>query len=260
MSSRTRRRILGLTVFQLFVLACLGILALSISGAGFWYIANTAGLIPTPVVTLTATLTPTLTLTPTFTPFPTATFTPVRTPTPRVLIPEGWNQYDTGEVEMWLPPAFQWVDDPPAFFQEWAAAFKKAGRDDLAEPLKKNLPEYKMLFQGYTEARSLFIPAISLDASPLNDTTLEQWVANSFATLPEGFFVAQRTSFEMEKYSARRVVVEANLNSLYLGYAHYFISDGNNVWHVTCTAHIREFYTLLPLFDQIVQTFRLPAP
>ncbi len=258
--SRRSRRILGLTVFQLVVLTCLGGLTLAVLAGGFWYVSTTAGLFPTPIVLPSATPTPTWTLTPTLTPFPTATITPLRTPTPRVLIPEGWAQYNTGEVEMWLPPEFQWVDDPPALYKDLSAAFKKAGRDDLAAPLEKNPPEYKMLFQGYTPGRLLFIPTVSLDATLLTTSTLDRWVEQAFATLPDGFFVAQRMPFEMEKYSARRVVVEANLNSLYLGYAHYFIYDGANVWHVICTAHIREFYTLLPIFDQIVQTFRLPTP
>jgi hypothetical protein len=257
--NRRSRRILGLTVLQLAILACLALLTLGVVGGGFWYVSTTAGLFPTPTVLPSATLTPTLTLTPSLTPFPTATVTPLHTPTPRVLIPEGWSQYNTGEVEMWLPPEFQWVDDPPALYREVSAIFKKIGRDDLAAPLEKNPPEYKMLFQGYTQARALFIPIISMDASTMTAPTLDRWVEQTFATLPEGFFVAQRAPFELEDYSARRVVVEANLNSLYLGYAHYFVYDGANVWHVICSAHIREFYTLLPLFDQIVQTFRLPA-
>jgi len=66
----------------------------------------------------------------------------------------------------------------------------------------------------------------------------------------------ERRPYPHGAYQAERVWLESSLSNTSLGQVMYFIHAGSNVWVITCYTHFNEFYTRLPIFDQIASTFR----
>ena len=107
MNTKRTKRYLGMTVVQLVILGCLALVACGTVAGGLMFASSsTSGggisLFPSPV--------PSSTPQPTSTPFLTETPAPTPTETQipyEELIPSGWNQYATTNIELWLPPQFE---------------------------------------------------------------------------------------------------------------------------------------------------------
>lgn len=261
MTRKRSRRILGMTVAQIFILLCLGCILLSTFGAGAWMVAGSMGLTfsagptaapaPTSTPALTATLQPTITstrpptLTPTITPIPYESYVPI-----------GWKQFRTEKVEIWLPENFAFVDNPELFHEEMMAAYSQIGLADLARQRQKNLLVYELLFRHGPPLGSHYVPSVFVKEFARNGLTLSQFVDKAIAALETNSTLVERRDFEFFEMRGERVMVQANYNNVYVNFIYYLVQDGNTIWEVGSDAHLNDFYSFESAFDEIAKTFR----
>ena len=255
MSSKQANRYFGMTIAQLAILGCLGLVACGTIAGGLLFVNGSTGgglsLFPSPV--------PSSTPQPTFTPY--LTETPAPTPTVTLipyeeLIPSGWNQYTTTSIELWLPPQFNPINVEQEH-QNRIDLYKKLGYDDVAKELEETPPAYVFWFEVSEPSTTLYSTNITIGPDLMDAENLDTYLDQEYAGGPQEFVVVNRQEFVVGNYEARRWLLEANLNNIYIGVAQYAIFDGTNVWIINCGSHFNEFYSWLPEFDKIARTFRL---
>ena len=255
MSRKRAKRYLGMTVIQLLILSCLALVACGTLAGGFVYLSGATGgggfsVFPSPVPSSTPepTFTPYLTETPTL--VPTATLIPYES-----LIPSGWDQYTTATIELWVPPQLQPVD-VEVERQARIEFYKDLGYADLARDLEMNPPAYVFWFKQSEPGTSPYPANITLESLLMNADSLDTFLDQRFANLPQEFIVVNRQEFQVGGYAARKVTLEVNLSDVYIGMVQYAIFDRTNVWMITCSSYFNDFYTWLPEFDKVAHTFR----
>lgn len=259
-ASRRKKRYLGMTVIQLIVLGCLVVAACGTIGAGVWLVTSSlssggVGLVAPAPVQPTATFPP---------PEPaataTATLVPTQTPIPyESLIPDGWEQYRTDKIEIWLPPDYQ-SEDVGVGLRNAIQTYKDLGRDDLAQKLENGPPAYELWFNNRNPATGGFKTSVTVSSVLMSGNSLDEYLDELYFDLTMDIHVVDRRVFKIQNYEARRTTIETAPGSLDIITSEYAIADGTFVWFITCTATLNDFYTLQPTFDQIARTFRFVAP
>ncbi len=255
MNQLQSKRIFGMTITQMVILGCLALMACGTVFGGLFFVSGSMGgsfsMLPSPV--------PTSTVQPTFTPYltQTPTLTPTATDIPyEDLLPEGWDQYTTDSIELWVPPRFEVVDIEEER-QKRIQFYEDLGYDDIAEELEDNPPTYVYWFKDSEPNTTLFIPNITIEPLLMTAENPDNFIDQENAKLPQEFIVVNRQDFQVGGYEARRLLLEANLNNAYIGVVNFVIFDGTNIWSINCGSHFTEFYTWLPEFDKMARTFRV---
>lgn len=227
-------RYFGMTTMQIGILAGLGAAACLLfamlgrfvlqRGTGFAPLAAQ----PTPVPQSTST------------PFVLPTLTPMATPTPvpyELLIPDGWLQFKTALVELWLPKEF------------------KPGDPKLFQDLTTVSPE--MFLTGVTSKTSLYNILVLVAYEPLTASSLDDHLDAQFASARSQIQVAEKNNVSVNSLNGIRVIYEMRSNNIDMTAVDYALLDGGTVWSVMYIAQINDFYEMLPTFEKSVKTFRI---
>jgi len=256
MNSKKSKRYLGMTALQLAILGCLAFVACGAIAGGVFFVSSG----PTgPGISIFPSREPSSTPQPTMTPFlsETPTIPPTATLVPyEELIPNGWNQYTTNSLELWLPTQFEQADVGQER-QDRIDLYEQLGYDDIARELEENPPAYVLWFKVSEPGSTLYITDLTVETVLMDAPSLDEFLDREYASLPQEFILVNRQEVSVGNYEARRALLEANLSNVYIGVAQYAIFDGVNVWFITCGSNFNEFYTWLPEFDKIARTFRL---
>ena len=229
------RKFFGLSLSQLGILAGLaGVACLLFGLVGWFALRGKAGFLGrspqnTPVIRATSTMIVIPTLTPTQTP----------TPAPyEMLIPNGWEQFKTELVEIWLPSSFKPGD--PKLLSDWT---------------KLAVPE--LIMTGSTAKSSLYQMLVTVSYEPLTTNSLDAFLDSKVAKFPTEVRVAERRKVSVNSTDAVRFVFETRSNNIDIDVLAYVFLDGSTVWYVEYGAQINEFYEMLPTFEDSIKTFRI---
>lgn len=229
------RKYFGMTLRQVGILGGLAgifILLVCISG---WFVLRNIRLgfsqpptqAPTPTFTLTPLTAPTIT--------PTITQTPVPY---EQLIPNGWVQYKTGLVEIWLPPNF-----------------KKADASLLGDISNLAIPE--LVLSEVKSKTSLYNMLAGISYEPLVGDSFDSFLDGKLAQIPPDIRLTERRKISLNAQDVVRLMFEFRSNNTYVDDLTYVFQDGGTVWYVEYIAQINEFYDNLPIFEQSAKTFRI---
>jgi hypothetical protein len=230
-----KRKFFGMTSSQLGILAGLAGAACLLFGLAGWFaLRGKAGPLqgapetaPIPQATSTMIVIPTLTATQTPTPLPY-----------EMLIPNGWAQFKTGLVEIWLPSNFKLGDSKL-----------------LSESANFAAPELIM-----TKAASkswLYQMLVTVSYEPLKTDSLDAFLDSKVAKFPAELRVAERRNVSVNSTDAIRLLFETRSRNVDIDILTYVFLDGRTVWYVAYGAQINEFYDMLPTFENSVKTFRI---
>jgi hypothetical protein len=229
----SNRKYLGMTIPQLGILVGLaGALLLILCVAG-WLIfgGGLSSASPQPIPT-TAVPTVTLIVTPTITPTPAPTAIPYEQ-----LIPQGWKQYRTSLVEIWLPAAFKETKSLPK-----GLAMAAVPELILSQPASKTV-QY---------ARSIVI-----SYEPLTTDSLDSFLDLKIQSLPSPARVTGRNNDLLNTTAVIKVSIETRVDTLDMNELLYVFQDGGTVWYVAFFTQINEFYANVEMFEKSALTFRL---
>ncbi len=230
--STPKPRRFGMTQGQLAIVACLALIALGLIGFAGWTMFGgslSGGLIPGFPAQQEAPATISLV---TWTPGPTQAPTSVSTATPvpyEALIPEGWIQFKSGKVEVWMPATFKKTDPGDSLI---------AAIDTV-------------------QSESGFRPVVNLSKEIAAGKDMDAYIQDGLKNLPREMTYLERKKFTIGSYEAMRLRVETIIDDLPAESSIYLIKDGDTFWDITCTTYINDFYTWLPTFDKLARTFRL---
>jgi len=227
------RKYFGMTTKQIAILAGLAVGACLLFAAGGWLLLRGgAGMFTrapqyTPIPQLTST------------PFVIPSLTPTETPTPvpyELLVPEGWVQFKTTLVEIWLPKGFK---------QD-----KKAN-----DPADLAPPELQMA--GTTSQSPLSHLMVMISYEPLAAASLDAHLDGDLANLPADTLLTERRKVTVNSVDAVQMLFETRYEGFDINMRTYVFLDGGTIWFVQYLAQINEFYTMLDTIDASVKTFRV---
>ncbi len=228
------RKYFGMTTTQIAILAGLAVAACLLFAVAGWLVLRGLGDSPpppqnTPIPQSTATpfLLPTLT--------PTETLTPVPY---EMLIPEGWVQFKTALVEIWLPKGFK---------QQ-----KPKASDDLSASMTLDLE----VVRPPSKKVSLNPVIVMVSYEPLVAESLDAYVEGLPAQLSADVHVAAKRKVTINSVDAILILLEMKIDSDDVNDQVYVFQDGGTVWFIQYIAQINEFYDMLPTFEQSIKTFR----
>lgn len=220
------KKYFGMTVKQLGIVGGLAIVACLLFGVlGISILRRGMGLSRSPQSAPTAVSTATMIVIPTLTPTVTATPVPYEQ-----LIPEGWKQFKTTLVEIWLPPTFKSV--------------------------KMNLKEELAAESGDSKT-SLYKMRAIVGFDALAGKTLDEYIDGTLPTIDPTFHAVERRKVSVNGTEAIRMLFEGRVDSVDVNELVYVMPDGDTAWYVFYAAQINEFYETLSLFEESIKTFRV---
>ena len=256
MRKPSKKRIFGMTIAQLAILGCLSLVAIGIIYGGFIFISSSTtpsgpAAPPTsaPPLALEPTITPDLTELDGFSPTATLVLGEFE-------IPPDWKQYTTSRFEVWLPSQFESVN-VDIEREERIASYREQGYEFLAGKLESDTFDYRFWFNFPRPDTDVFGTNIIVKEDVLPTLTLDEYVDEAYGNGLEGFEVSNRQEFTVQDLEARRILLDANLNGNAISVAEYVITDGVNLWIISCGSSLEEFFTRLPEFDRVARSFRL---
>ena len=259
MSRKKSRHIFGMTGAQLAVLAILSVIAIGVIFGGFIFISSTTqsgglALLPTAAQEVPAEA-PQAQTTPDLTDITSLSLTATLIPS-EVQIPPDWKQYSDSRIELRVPPQFAPVDID-AQRQERINFFREQGAGFLATQLEEDFFDYRFWLNFSQPSTVTFVTSVIVKADFLPTETLAEYVDQAYGEDLQGVEVVDRQVYPIEGLDAERILMVANLNDVSLGVAEYAVTDGINLWIISCWSDFDEFYTWLPEFDRVARSFRL---
>ncbi len=234
-SMTPNRKYFGMTTTQLAILAGLaGAVCLLFVVAGSLILrGGLGGSAPAPQDTPT----PQFTVTPFALPSvaPTATLTPVPY---EMLIPDGWLQFKTALIEIWLPKEF-----------------KVAKPKEIAN--SANLAPRELVATGTTSKSSPYKMFVVVSYEPMTLNSLDEYLTSKIVGLPADTRVADKRMVTMNSQDVVRFVLETRANTAEVNDMTYVFLDGTTVWYVEYIAQINEYFTMLDTFEKSAKTFRI---
>ncbi len=230
------RKYLGMTTSQIGILAGLTVVACLLFGVtgGLVFRRALNGLFaPKQVMTPTSMPTSTIAVTP--------TITPTETPTPipyEALIPLGWTQHKTQLMEIWMPPEYK-----------NAAPGVVAGVAGDAVFLNLALVS--------TVKTSGYPTSLSVSYEPLTANTLDEFLKVKLSNIPPDANLVENRKVTINGKEAVRLTFEGKNDNLDTNDLLFVFQDGGMVWYVKYSAAIKEFYDLMPYFEESIKTFRI---
>lgn len=218
--------LVGLGAFACLLFSVTGLLAMRRGLSGLF--AGAAQGTPTVPPTSTIVFTPTVVLTETPTPVPYDQ-----------LIPDGWTQYKTTLIEIWLP-----------------AGFKQAAPGSVSG-VAGNAVVMELALVSASNT-SVYDPAVSVSYEPLTANTVDELLDLKLSNIPPEINLGERRKISINGTDAHRLMFEGLTNNNVATNDLLFIfQDGGTIWYVKYSAEITDFYEMLASFEQSVETFRI---
>lgn len=250
MKKTRKTRILGMTAAQFVILTCLALTAIVAIFGSFILISSSGA--PGGFSFLPTSQSPGLTGQPGISGL-SPTIPPVLS---NDQVPANWVPYSSTTIEVRVPPQFESAN-AGIERQGRVAAYRESGYGFLADRLESDTFDYRLWFNYPQPETVLYDTHIIVKADILPTTTLDEYVDQAYGAGLPGFQVIDRQEFTIGNLQARRVLLTANLNELPIGVAEYIITDEVNLWVISGSSSLEEFYFWLPEFDRVARSFRL---
>ena len=166
---------------------------------------------------------------------PTGTATPIPY---EDLTPDGWVQYKTRLVEIWLPAEFQTADQQ---------LFNNSSNTAIGE----------LILTDSREGSAAYPMLAIISYEPLTAESLDVFLDAEIAKIPASFRVAERKKVTLNSTEVVRFVFETRYNNVEVNNLTYVFQDGGTVWYVEYIAQINKFYEMLSTFEKSALTFRI---
>ncbi|HMS00080.1 MAG TPA: hypothetical protein PKK96_02880 [Anaerolineales bacterium] len=233
------RKYLGMTIPQLGVLGALaGTLVLILCVAGYFiFTGGVTSRAPQPVAPTLVIPTATLVAPPTSTP----TLAPTAIPYEQ-LIPQGWKQQKTANIEIWLPSDYRQTTVKDLVF------------------LDKQISVELTLSRTPTKT-SLYHLYVIIAREPLRGDSVISHLESSPTDMPAApttFRVVEERNVLLNTTPAVRLLVEGkSTDNVDVNTLVYVFLEDDTVWYVEYWTQINEFYNQLETFEKSILTFRL---
>ena len=228
------RKYFGMTIKQVGILAGLAVVVWLLFGATAFIAIRRSLFSQVPTNTPVMQSTPAPFVLPTL--VPTVTLTPVPY---EQLIPTGWEQHQTTLVELWLPSGFTNTVS------------------NVASAVSGDPVVLELSLAGTSPSTSADTIYASVSYEPLTADSLDAFLEERIATIPPEVNMSERRKVLINSTEAYRLMFEWQNSSVYTNDLLFIFLDGSTIWYVKYSAEIKDFFEMLPVFDESIQTFRI---
>ena len=186
-------------------------------------------------------------------PQPTATSQPTATPIP------GWEKFEGGGVELWLPESYR-GGDLAEDLEVIVEILRRLGPDlePVAQMIEQNPSMYVIWAFDSEIGDSGFLTNVAVTTEKvLSAVTLDTYLDAAAEQLPAQFQVIERDIITLVDYQAGRLVLEFAISGVSGKEVLYVVKDGNTMWAMTFATAAEEFDRRLPVFEQSALTFAI---
>jgi hypothetical protein len=223
----------------------------------FLFTVQSVSLPPTITVTpfLTATATVKLLVT------PTPSLTVIETPQPRPTPPSGWQKFEDGDVELWLPGSYMELD--AEMLEMLGASLENvrglsADCEQMLQTSDQNLSAisiYAVDFEAAAFGNGLPTSAVVARDQLPPSMTLDTFI--DAIQLCDPLQIIEREIVSLGPYQAGRLISEAELLGAKVNGLVYVVADGLSLWIVGYNASADIFQEQMPIFEQSIRTFAI---
>lgn len=184
---------------------------------------------------------------------PTATSEPTATPIP------GWEKFEGGGVELWLPESYEGlsIDEDIDVVVERLRTF---GPDfeQMAQTIEQNPSMYVIWAFDSEIGDSGFLTNVAVTTEKvLSAMTIDTYLDAALKQLPAAFQVVDRDIVSLNDHQAGRLVIEFAVPGVVGREVMYAVKDDNAMWVITYATGAEEFDQRLPFFEQSALTFAI---
>jgi hypothetical protein len=212
---------------------------------------------PTATPPPAATRRPTATPRPTATTQPTATTRPTATSQPPATAIPGWEKFEGGGVELWLPASYE-GGDLAEDLEVIVENLRRLGPDyeQMAQIVEQNPSMYAIWAFDSEVGDSGFLTNVAVTTEKvLSAVSLDTYLDAASNQLPAQFQVIERDIITLADYEAGRLVLEFAISGVSGKEVLYVVKDGNTMWVITFATALEEFAQRLPVFEQSALSF-----
>ncbi|MEA5603674.1 serine/threonine-protein kinase [Nostoc sp. UHCC 0252] len=170
-------------------------------------------------------------------------------------VPSGWNKFEGGGAELWLPPSWE-GGDPNQNIDAMIRKIESLGSswEGSAQMLKLNSSAFSILaFDSYKGESSFPTSVIvSYEKIPIK-MNLETYLQETLNKFPSDIRVINVKTGSIEGYEIGKIITEIRLRDAKQIY--YLIKDRNSIRAVIFSTSANEFEVRLPVFEASVGTF-----
>lgn len=179
--------------------------------------------------------------------------------TPTVAPIPGWERFEAGGVELWLPESYE-GGNLGADLDLIVDNLRSLGPDfeQIALIIEQNPSMYVIwAFDSEVGASGALTNMAITTERVLTAMTLDTYLDSALGQLPAQFQVVERGVVSLGEYQAGRLVLEFTISGVAGKELMYVVKDDNTIWVITFGTGAEEFEQRLPVFEQSVQTFRI---
>ncbi|MEO7841831.1 MAG: hypothetical protein ABIU06_21010, partial [Anaerolineales bacterium] len=110
---------------------------------------------------------------------------------------------------------------------------------------------------GTVSDSSAYNMIVAVSFEPLTSDSLDTFVDSRLSNIPADINMAERRKILINSTEAYRLMFEGHSNNISTNDLLFVFQDGSVIWYVRYSAEIKEFYEMLPTFEQSIKTFRI---
>lgn len=192
------------------------------------------------------------------TPLPSATagptLPPTQTPAPTEMpyesrIPQGWKQFTEPSapgMEVWLPSSFVPVTQLKNVHE---LQFVDTSSDEEIKTV--------LHLADTNQGTSLIYTTFGIGTARSRNETYEQLIDRVFGKMMRVAILIENREVTIAGGDARKLVFDITSNGVNVGMTYYIARVGDTVWYFGFNTPFNDLYVRMPVFEQIMQTFRL---
>jgi hypothetical protein len=181
------------------------------------------------------------------------------TPQPMATPIPGWEKFEGGGVELWLPESFD-------------GGNLEEDLDVVVENLRRLGPDYEQLAQIIEQNPSMyviwvfdsevgspgFLTSVAITTEKvMSAITLDTYLDAAASQFPAEFQIQERDIVTLGEYQAGRLVIDFTIQGVDGSELLYVVKDGTTIWAITYGTGAQEFDERLPVFEQSALTFAI---
>jgi hypothetical protein len=174
----------------------------------------------------------------------------------------GWEKFEGGGVELWLPQSYQGGDLSGKNLEVIVEGIRTLGPDfeKVAQVIERN-PSAFAIFAVDSEVgdsgtfTNMNVVGERVPSAVRTSTYLDILAKK----LPRQYRVVERGIVQLDHHEAGRLVLEIEIQGMHIKNVMYAIRSGSTVWALTYGTGAEEFDQRLPVFEQSARTFNARA-
>jgi len=190
---------------------------------------------------------------------PTALPEPTATPAPTATSIPGWEKFEGGGIELWLPESYEGGDltkDVGVVVERLRSLGPSF--EQVAQTIEANPTMFVIWVFDSVVGESGFLTNVNVTTEQvMSAVSIDTYLDAALQQFPAEFQVVQRDLLTLDDHPAGRVAVDFTVSGVPGKEVIYIVKDGTTIWAVTYATGAGEWEQRLPDFEESIQTLAI---